>query len=120
MLKMTAPTIKVLLSMFEAVHRRPDKAFALQFRFGSFQTGSALGRGMRLAVDWCSSPRRCRRIAAEVARSFGEWRAVRGRRARAACGEYRLLLHRKVPLRNERGAILKWYGSSVDVMDPNI
>ena len=27
---------------------------------------------------------------------------------RRADGEYRLLLHRKVPLRNERGAILKW------------
>jgi hypothetical protein len=39
---MAAPTIKVLLclSMFVAVHRRPDnlKAFTLQFRFGSFQT----------------------------------------------------------------------------------
>jgi hypothetical protein len=45
---MAAPTIKVLLclSVFEAVHRRPDnlKAFALQFRFGSFQThGYVLG-----------------------------------------------------------------------------
>ena len=48
--------------------------------------GSALGRGMRLAMDRCSSPRRCSRIAPEVARSFGEWRAVRGRGARAACG----------------------------------
>jgi PAS domain S-box-containing protein len=36
-------------------------------------------------------------------------------RVRRATGEYRLLLHRKVPLRNERGDILKWYGSSVDI-----
>ena len=34
---------------------------------------------------------------------------------RRADGEYRLLLHRKVPFRGERGAILKWYGSSVDI-----
>jgi hypothetical protein len=34
---------------------------------------------------------------------------------RRADGEYRLLVHRKVPLRNERGAILKWYGSSADI-----
>jgi PAS domain S-box-containing protein len=36
-------------------------------------------------------------------------------RVQRADGEYRLLLHRKVPLRNERGAILKWYGSSIDI-----
>jgi PAS domain S-box-containing protein len=38
-------------------------------------------------------------------------------RVRRADGEYRLLLHRKVPLRDERGTILKWYGSSVDIED---
>lgn len=38
-------------------------------------------------------------------------------RVRRADGEYRLLLHRKVPLRDERGAILKWYGSSIDIED---
>ncbi len=27
------------------------------------------------------------------------------------------MLHRKVPLRNERGNIVKWYGSSVDIED---
>jgi PAS fold len=36
-------------------------------------------------------------------------------RVRRADGEYRLLLHRKVSLRDERGAILKWYGSSIDI-----
>ena len=38
-------------------------------------------------------------------------------RVRRADGEYRLLLHRKVPLRDERGAIVKWFGSSIDIED---
>jgi PAS domain S-box-containing protein len=36
-------------------------------------------------------------------------------RVRQADGEYRWLLHRKVPLRDERGNIVKWYGSSIDI-----
>jgi PAS domain S-box-containing protein len=36
-------------------------------------------------------------------------------RVRKASGEYRWMLHRKVPLRNERGHIVKWYGSSLDI-----
>ena len=38
-------------------------------------------------------------------------------RVRRADGEYRLLLHRKLPLRDEQGAIIKWFGSSVDIED---
>jgi PAS domain S-box-containing protein len=38
-------------------------------------------------------------------------------RVRRADGEYRWMLHRKVPLRDERGNIVKWYGSSVDIED---
>jgi PAS domain S-box-containing protein len=38
-------------------------------------------------------------------------------RVRRADGEYRWLLHRKVPLRDERGAIVKWFGSSIDIED---
>ena len=38
-------------------------------------------------------------------------------RVRRADGQYRWFLHRKVPLRDERGAILKWYGSSLDIED---
>jgi formate hydrogenlyase transcriptional activator len=38
-------------------------------------------------------------------------------RVRRADGEYRLLLHRKVSLRDERGAIVKWFGSSIDIED---
>ena len=38
-------------------------------------------------------------------------------RIRRADGEYRRMLHRKVPLRDEHGRILKWYGSSMDIED---
>ena len=38
-------------------------------------------------------------------------------RARRADGEYRTLLHRKVPLRDERGNIVRWYGTSFDIED---
>lgn len=38
-------------------------------------------------------------------------------RVRRADGEYRTLLHRKVPLRDSHGKILKWYGSSLDIED---
>jgi PAS domain S-box-containing protein len=38
-------------------------------------------------------------------------------RVRRADGQYRWFLHRKVPRRDERGAIVKWYGSSVDIED---
>ena len=38
-------------------------------------------------------------------------------RLRRADGEYRLTLHRKVPLRDETGKIAKWYGSVIDIED---
>ncbi len=38
-------------------------------------------------------------------------------RVRRADGEYRWFLHHKVPLRNEQGKIVKWYGSSIDIND---
>jgi PAS domain S-box-containing protein len=36
-------------------------------------------------------------------------------RVRRADGEYRWMFHRKVPLRDECGNIVKWYGSSLDI-----
>jgi PAS domain S-box-containing protein len=36
-------------------------------------------------------------------------------RLRRADGEYRLTLHRKVPLRDETGNIVHWYGSVIDI-----
>ena len=38
-------------------------------------------------------------------------------RVRRADGEYRWLLVRNVPLRDENGNIVKWYGSSIDIED---
>ena len=36
-------------------------------------------------------------------------------RVRSANGEYRWMFHRKVPLRDTSGNIVKWYGSSLDI-----
>ncbi len=36
-------------------------------------------------------------------------------RLRRANGEYRWMFHRKVPLRNETGKIVKWYGTGVEI-----
>ncbi|MGC2467088.1 MAG: PAS domain S-box protein [Candidatus Acidiferrum sp.] len=38
-------------------------------------------------------------------------------RIRRADGEYRCMLNRKVPLRDEHGNIVKWYGSGIDIED---
>src|SRR6266404_8456836 len=38
-------------------------------------------------------------------------------RVRRADGQYRWLLHRKVPLHDAAGTIVKWYGSSIDIDD---
>jgi formate hydrogenlyase transcriptional activator len=38
-------------------------------------------------------------------------------RVRRADGSYRALLHRKLPLRDEPGNIVKWFGSSIDIED---
>jgi len=56
---------------------------------------------------------------------LGKWRSsvATGRpfeaeaRFRRADGEYRLMLLRKVPLRDEAGSIVKWYGSATDIED---
>jgi PAS domain S-box-containing protein len=38
-------------------------------------------------------------------------------RVRRADGQYRWMLHRKVPLRDEQGNIVRWYGTSLDIED---
>src|SRR5208337_156438 len=38
-------------------------------------------------------------------------------RVRRADGEYRWMFHHKVPLRDERGNIVRWYGTSIDIED---
>jgi PAS domain S-box-containing protein len=59
----------------------------------------------------------------DVERVVGKWRSSveTGKpfdaeaRLRRADGEYRLMLLRKVPLRDEAGSIVKWYGSAIDI-----
>ena len=61
----------------------------------------------------------------DVPRVLEKWRATMATgeryeaemRLRRADGEYRWFLVRTVPLRDERGNIVKWYGSSVDIED---
>ena len=38
-------------------------------------------------------------------------------RVRRADGQYRWMLHHKIALHDERGQIVKWYGSSIDIED---
>ena len=38
-------------------------------------------------------------------------------RVQRADGEYRWMLHHKVPRRDTNGIIIKWYGSSIDIED---
>ena len=59
------------------------------------------------------------------ARADDEWRAIvaAGKpaevelRVRRADGEYRWFLSRAVPLRDEKGNIVRWYGTSIDIQD---
>ena len=61
----------------------------------------------------------------DVDDTVGKWRSslATGKpfeaeaRLRRADGEYRLMLLRKVPLRDEAGSIVKWYGSATDIED---
>ena len=47
-------------------------------------------------------------------------RFVHESRVRRADGEYRWFLHRKEPLRNELGEIVKWYGSSIEIEERRV
>ena len=59
----------------------------------------------------------------DLERLLEKWRAslatgepfLHETRVRRADGEYRWMLHHKVALRDEKGGIVKWYGSSVDI-----
>jgi PAS domain S-box-containing protein len=58
-------------------------------------------------------------------RAEKEWRAAfaagqpfeKEARLRRADGAYRWFLHRAVPLRDERGSVVKWYGTTSDIED---
>ena len=57
--------------------------------------------------------------------SYGDWRAVLAAgkpyeheiRMRCANGEYRWFLSRGVPLRDEHGTLIRWYGTNIDIGD---
>jgi len=61
----------------------------------------------------------------DVAAMVERWRAALATgepfeheaRVRRADGEYRWMVHSEVPLRDERGNIVKWYASSIDIED---
>ena len=80
------------------------------------------GLSMKEGLDWGG------KVAVhpeDLARFMDEWRAALAEgkpleteaRLRRADGEYRWLLIRAVPLRDEVGKIVKWYGTSTDVED---
>jgi PAS domain S-box-containing protein len=63
---------------------------------------------------------------ADVATQAAKWRESlatgkpfenEARVRRASDGQYRWFLHRGVPLRDERGEIVKWYGTATDIED---
>jgi formate hydrogenlyase transcriptional activator len=63
---------------------------------------------------------------ADIATHIEKWRESlangkafenEARLRRSADGQYRWFLHRGVPLRDERGAIVKWYGTATDIED---
>ena len=61
----------------------------------------------------------------DVAAMVERWRAALATgepyeheaRVRRADGEYRWMVHSEVPLRDERGNIVKWYASSIDITE---
>jgi PAS domain S-box-containing protein len=61
----------------------------------------------------------------DVEKCLGTWRAALASgepamcegRVRRADGEYRTMLHRKVPLHDQNGNVVKWYGASADIED---
>ena len=82
--------------------------------FSGFSLEEGLGRGWEAAVH-----------PDDLGRFVDEWRAAveRGKameselRVRGADGQYRWLLIRNVPLQDEGGKIVKWYGTSTDIDD---
>jgi PAS domain S-box-containing protein len=84
----------------------------LEFSGVSLEEG--LGRGWEAAVH-----------PDDLARFVDEWRAAVAcgksleseARVRTADGQYRWLLIRSVPHHDERGKIVKWYGTSIDIDD---
>lgn len=82
--------------------------------FSGFSLEEGLGRGWEASVH-----------PEDISRFVDEWRAALATgkpmeseaRVRRADGQYRWLLIRNVPLHDETGKIVKWYGTSTDIED---
>ena len=98
---------------------RPDGALDFVSRYARDYTGlstkAASGAGWQAVVHTDDLRWHVRGWRASV--STGEPLEIEARFRRAADGEYRWFLTRAVPLRDERGAIVKWYGISTDIDD---
>src|SRR5206468_4552348 len=97
----------------------PDGAAIFVNRRWSNYTGlsleATLGLGWEFAVHSDDLERHVEKWQASVASGEPFEHEVRVRRA--ADGQYRWFLVRGVPLRNEHGEILKWYGIATDIED---
>jgi PAS domain S-box-containing protein len=83
--------------------------------YTGLSTERTVGSGWRDAVHLQDLERHAEKWGASLA--TGELFENEVRYRRAANGQYRWFLTRAVPLRDERGKILKWYGISTDIND---
>src|SRR5580704_16763938 len=79
----------------------------------------------RMGTLWCKNQQNCpsarrtrdsiRRCSPVLLRT-GEHLRIESR-VRRADGQFCWFLHHKVPMRDETGRIIKWYGASIDIED---
>ena len=82
--------------------------------FSGVSLEKALGWGWEAAVH----PEECARFVETWRAAVASGKPMESEaRVRRADGQYRWLLIRNVPLRNERGKVVKWYGTSTDIDD---
>lgn len=96
---------------------RPDGAVDFLNQVWLDYTGLSLKEGLEQptrAIHPEDSPRVMEKWRADMAAGEPSEEEMRLRRAD---GEYRCFLVRSVPLRDEGGNIVKWYGSSIDIED---
>jgi PAS domain S-box-containing protein len=80
------------------------------------------GLGREEAMEWgyttALHPEDYQRLLPKWGASFQSGQVIEDEaRLRRADGEYRWFLHRAVPLRDARGKIVRWYGTSFDIED---
>ncbi len=80
------------------------------------------GEPLEKLLGWgwtsCIHPEDVESFAQRMRESFAKGVAFQETsRVRRADGQYRWMLHQKVPLRDSEGKIVKWHGSSIDIED---